>query len=238
MFTFGVYLIIAKFWKDETLLTAQAFTAVSLIGLLVTPVIIFIQGLPQLLQSFSGYDRIQEYCNYSHAEKQSSGQQDIEISPESKSSVPLHSVVSQHDPVCIAGDCFAWDKTSRPVLRDINIKFAHSKITAIAGAVASGKSALLNAVIGEMYSETSTGLVDRPPRRPMAYCAQEPWLENGTIGRNITGPLSFSQTWYDRAKWSCGLDEDIRMMPSGDDTPIGTNGYSLSGGQKQRVVSA
>lgn len=237
VFTFGIYLIIAKFWKDETLLTAQAFTAVSLITLLTTPMISFIQGLPQFLQSFSGYDRIQEYCNYSDSESSSDHTEDISITLEAKSSVPLNAIVSQDEPVRVIGGRFSWDKTSRPVLHDIDLEFERSKVTGIAGAVGSGKSALLNAIIGEMYYENSARVADRRRRRPMAYCAQEPWLENGTIGANITGPLPFSQSWYDKVKWSCGLDEDIKAMPSGDDTKIGTNGYSLSGGQKQRAVS-
>lgn len=235
--TFGIYIVIAKFWKDETLLTAQAFTAVSLITLLTSPVISFIQGLPQFLQSFSGYDRIQEYCNYSNSENYSNHEDGILLSPEAKSSVPLNAIVSQDEPVRVIGSRFSWDKTSSPVLHDINLVFAHAKVTGIAGAVGSGKSALLNAIIGEMYSETPPALAERTGPRPMAYCAQEPWLENGTIGANITGPLPFSQSWYDKVKWSCGLDEDIKVMPSGDDTKIGTNGYSLSGGQKQRAVS-
>lgn len=64
MVTFSVYAIIAVFWKNETLLTAQAFTSVALISLLTTPVVVFIQALPLVVQSIASFDRIQEYESF------------------------------------------------------------------------------------------------------------------------------------------------------------------------------
>ncbi|KAI8300944.1 ABC transporter atnG [Colletotrichum sp. SAR11_240] len=46
--TFGIYVIISVYWKNDTLLPAQAFTSIALISLLTTPVVAFIQILPMV----------------------------------------------------------------------------------------------------------------------------------------------------------------------------------------------
>lgn len=74
----------------------------------------------------------------------------------------------------------------------------------------------------------------------MAYCAQTPWLVNESILKNICGLTELSlinEAWYDSVIHACALDEDIKLLPEGDRTIIGSRGLTLSGGQKQRLVS-
>ena len=52
------------YWKKGSLLAAQAFTSLALISLLTTPVIVFVQALPMVIQCAGSFRRIQEYCNY------------------------------------------------------------------------------------------------------------------------------------------------------------------------------
>ncbi len=45
-------------------------------------------------------------------------------------------------------------------------------------------------------------------------------------------------TVYQRAISACGLFQDMKSLPQGDQTIVGDQGCTLSGGQKQRVSLA
>ena len=63
------------------------------------------------------------------------------------------------DPVSIDNGTFSWETNSGDVLKNINFKVGKGSLVAIVGAVGSGKSSLLSAVLGEM--EKRTGNVNR-----------------------------------------------------------------------------
>lgn len=126
---------------------------------------------------------------------------------------------------------------SEPVLSDISIRLETSSITMIAGSIGSGKSTLLKAILGEV---PFTGNIFVSSKR-ISYCSQTPWLINGTIRKNILGlaeESEFDELWYRTVMHACVLDEDLALLPEGDQSEIGSRGLSLSGGQKQRVVSS
>jgi ABC-type multidrug transport system fused ATPase/permease subunit len=72
----------------------------------------------------------------------------------------------------------------------------------------------------------------------VAYCAQQPWLQNGTIRENILFGESYHPKRYEKIIETCALKADIEMMPSGDLTLVGERGHNLSGGQKMRIAVA
>ncbi|KAL1122347.1 hypothetical protein AAG570_003752 [Ranatra chinensis] len=71
-----------------------------------------------------------------------------------------------------------------------------------------------------------------------AYVSQEPWLLNATLKDNILFGEQFVAKRYFNAIYCCNLNDDINMLPGGDDTEIGERGINLSGGQKQRIALA
>ncbi|KAI0160936.1 ABC transporter [Hypoxylon sp. FL1284] len=242
--TFSVYVIIAIFWKHESLLAAKAFTSATLISLLTTPVILFIQALPQLFQSFGSFERIQKYCSDQViGDDTSKSDSDIALQtllPPESSNKAIYPLESQ--PISLKGQSFSWTKDKPAVLKDLNVDFQRGRVTAVVGRVGSGKSALLNGLLGEMIpTSPSSGEKSREvrmSREAMAYCAQEPWLENKTARQNIIGVSPYNKKWYNSVICACGLGTDLRQFHRGDQTSVGSTGQNLSGGQKQRMALA
>jgi ATP-binding cassette subfamily C (CFTR/MRP) protein 1 len=109
-------------------------------------------------------------------------------------------------------------------------------ITMILGTVGSGKSTLLQTILGETSATIMSGdIFVQTPR--IGYCAQTPWLQNGTIRDNIIGPADFDERWYRTILHACCLEEDVAHFPLRDLATVGTRGLSVSGGQKHRIVS-
>ncbi|KAK3750705.1 hypothetical protein QZH41_005748 [Actinostola sp. cb2023] len=68
--------------------------------------------------------------------------------------------------------------------------------------------------------------------------AQEPWIQHATVKENILFGQPFDVDKYSAVVDACALEEDLLMLPAGDETEVGENGVTLSGGQKARVALA
>ena len=75
-------------------------------------------------------------------------------------------------------------------------------------------------------------------RGSVAYCAQQPWIQNATLRDNVLFGRPFDQEFYARVLSACALDTDLAILTDGDQTEIGERGLNLSGGQKARVALA
>ncbi|KAK2036628.1 ABC transporter [Colletotrichum somersetense] len=248
--TFAIYVIISVFWKNETLLPAQAFVSITLIGLLATPVVMFIQLLPMVVQSSACFDRIQDFCNYgprpATPDRQSStfsssSSTDVSLLPLTTEggSKPAGSSQQPHA-ISFKGNSFGWKK-DQAVLHDLNVDIPQDAVTVVIGPVGSGKSSFLSAVLGELIpmSPTAAPANENPlGNGQVAYCAQSPWLENGTVRQNILSVALYDQKWYDAVISACGLEADLQALQKGDYTLVGSKGVNLSGGQKQRIALA
>ncbi|KAK2051609.1 hypothetical protein LY76DRAFT_674197 [Colletotrichum caudatum] len=248
--TFAVYVIISVFWKNETLLPAQAFASIALIGLLTTPVVMFIQLLPMVVQSSACFDRIQDFCNYGprpatlHRQSSafsSSSSTDISLLPLTTEggSKPVGFSQQPHA-ISFRGNSFGWKK-DQAVLHDLNVDIPQNAVTVVIGPVGSGKSSFLSAVLGELIPMSPTAapaIGNGLGKVQAAYCAQSPWLENGTVRQNILGVALYDQKWYDAVISACGLEADLQALQKGEYTLVGSKGVNLSGGQKQRIALA
>jgi ABC-type multidrug transport system fused ATPase/permease subunit len=116
-------------------------------------------------------------------------------------------------------------------LKNINIRIKKHSLTAIVGGVGSGKSSLINAIIGEMKRESGRVIVSGT----YSYCSQKAWIRNATIRENIILSQPFNQKRYNKVIEDCALHRDFELFTNGDQTEIGERGANLSGGQKQRI---
>lgn len=120
------------------------------------------------------------------------------------------------------------------MLKNIDLAVPKGELVGICGAVGSGKSSLLYAILDQM--ETVSGSV--AIAGSMALVSQQAWIQNATVRENILFTKSFDQEKYDHVVETCCLKPDFEIMTSGDLTEIGERGINLSGGQKQRISIA
>lgn len=120
-------------------------------------------------------------------------------------------------------------------VRGVNMSVKPGEILAIVGPVGSGKSTIINAIIGEVSMSPST-TIER--RGKVAYASQVAFILNTTVRENILFGSEFDVARYNQVLDACCLREDIKQLSYGDLTEIGERGVTLSGGQKQRVSLA
>ncbi|KJA19718.1 hypothetical protein HYPSUDRAFT_1094370 [Hypholoma sublateritium FD-334 SS-4] len=131
-------------------------------------------------------------------------------------------------------------------LREISVVFPENKLTVITGPTASGKTALLLAVLGEMtllkgriiMSKDSSRVDEHGLMRCISYASQTPWLRHQSIKDNILFGYPLDEERYRMVIECCALNPDLNLLEDGDATEIGARGINLSGGQKARVALA
>ncbi|KAK1083320.1 hypothetical protein LTR48_006368 [Friedmanniomyces endolithicus] len=138
------------------------------------------------------------------------------------------------DSLAIHQGSFSWPGVDKQVLHDIDLSFPEG-LTVVCGEVASGKTALLQALLGEL--DMHQGQLIRPAE-PVGYCAQTPWLQSMSIRENILFSLPYDETRYKEVLDACALTPDLAELKAGDLSLIGENGIGLSGGQRARVALA
>lgn len=121
-------------------------------------------------------------------------------------------------------------KVDVEILRNITLQINPGELVAVVGAVGSGKSSLLSAILGEM--EPLNGSKVYIPRTSaeeqesnyVSYCSQTPWVVNDTLRGNILFGREFDKERYDEVVEACALLDDLAVLPSGDKTEIGEKG--------------
>jgi ABC-type multidrug transport system fused ATPase/permease subunit len=121
-------------------------------------------------------------------------------------------------------------------------------ITAVVGHSGVGKSSLLRLITrmeeptaGQVFFDgvpaTSITLPDL--RRQVSVVWQEFAMMQGSIWDNLTmGAEGAARALVDDAVRLCRLEQLIKDLPQGYDTPVGEWGSTLSGGQRQRLSLA
>ncbi|KAL1718255.1 P-loop containing nucleoside triphosphate hydrolase protein [Schizophyllum commune] len=128
------------------------------------------------------------------------------------------------------------EKPAEPVFQLENLKMSVPKgaFVAIVGPIGSGKSSILQALIGEMRRTRGEVIFGGS----VAYVPQKPWIQSTTVRQNIAFGLEENESRLRAAIRACSLDHDIERLPMGERTEIGENGVTLSGGQKARISLA
>lgn len=137
-------------------------------------------------------------------------------------------------PIDLESCSFAWPGQMSPVLFNISLTVPNG-LTVVSGKVGAGKSALLQAFLGELDRLNGDSNI---PNEMIGYCAQTPWLQSMSIRDNILFSSPYDEQRYKRVLDACALLPDLANFKHGDLSFVGENGIGLSGGQKARVALA
>jgi ABC-type multidrug transport system fused ATPase/permease subunit len=248
---FAIYVIVAMV-NGQTLNVTLAFTALSLIALLVAPIRAIVFAIPPLIAAVGCFDRIQKFLS-------SPTKRDYPIlvsaSPGGSSStakldtlaqnMALESVIELDEITAPAEASLSpstirvrnltlfWSEEATPVIDDVSLDFQPGQLTMIVGPVGCGKSSLLKGLLGEIPSSKGHVYISQANA---AFVDQSSWIQNTSIRKNIIGISHFEAEWYASVVHACALNTDIETLPEGDSTKVGSAGAALSGGQKLRIV--
>ncbi|KAJ0406074.1 hypothetical protein ATCC90586_005898 [Pythium insidiosum] len=220
--TFAVYALA----MGQTLTAAKVFTALSLFRLIQEP----LRSLPRIItgviQAGISVKRLMEYMELS------------EVDPHAVAGRENAELVAKYEPkqVVVAMDhaTFGWRAAPSPLLRDVSLTIKRGDFVVVHGRVGSGKSSLCAALLGDMPKLSGTVYVGGC----VAYCSQQPWIQNLTIRENILFGQPYDKKKYRKVIEACGLTKDLASFPAGDRTEIGQKGLNVSGGQKARISLA
>jgi ATP-binding cassette subfamily B protein len=155
-----------------------------------------------------------------------------------------------HDSIRFEAVSFGYSGTESRVLEGINLTIPKGSRVAITGRTGSGKSTLVDLLMGLIQPASGRILVDDRPlgaerlpgwRRSIAHVPQDIFLADDTIAANIA--LSFQGGEINKqrihtAARRAHLHQFIQTLPDQYETRIGERGVRLSGGQRQRLALA
>lgn len=250
--TFAVYALKAALSGSESLDTVQAFTSLALISLIVQPASRLLHAIPNTARSIGSFDRIQAFLIL---ESRVDGRLEPgrkarslrfngpNVRPKTMNSDFSQRLVLHEEEddtrsfLAVRNGHIRPSRESEFALKNVNISIRASQVVMMVGPIGSGKTTLIRTFLGEI--ELVQGAMGTASVR-VGYCAQSPWLINGTIKEAICGCCDddTDETWYNTVLEACALRYDIANLSDGDQTIIGSRGTTLSGGQKQRIALA
>ena len=144
---------------------------------------------------------------------------------------------------------FTYPDAAQPSLRDISFGMKEGQILGIIGGTGSGKSTLVQVLLGLYPADKGSISLYRDGRSPrdlsewrswMAYVPQKVELFKGTIRSNLT--LGMEETVSDQELWQAleiAQAKDFVSEKEGQlDAEVQAGGRNFSGGQKQRLSIA
>jgi ABC-type multidrug transport system fused ATPase/permease subunit len=156
--------------------------------------------------------------------------------------------IEWHDKITLDDVSFVYPGTDRPVLDRFSITIQKSMSIGFVGPTGSGKSTLIDLLLGLHRPTTGRVLIDGQPLTPelvpswqgtIGYVPQELFLIDDTITRNIALGVPDNEIDTVRLQEVCAMAQILDFieteLPGGFETSVGERGIRLSGGQRQRI---
>ena len=214
--TFSSYVLLDP--ENNVLTPTKVFVSVSLFNLLRIPLTLFPWVIKETITMMVSVRRITDFLNADELVVQDD---------------KLQSTYQNENDIEVQDATFAWSNDTTQ-LNGISLQAPKGTLTAIVGAVGSGKSSLLQAILGEMRRVKGQVAINGT----IAYVPQQAWIQNLSLKDNVLFAKPWNESLYKSVIQSCALEADLTLLSNRDETEIGENGINLSGGQKQRVSLA
>ncbi|XP_068114091.1 ATP-binding cassette sub-family C member 2 [Hyperolius riggenbachi] len=212
--SFAVYVVV----DPKNILTAErAFTSISLFNVLRFPLAMLPMLISNMVQTNISCGRLEKYLGGEDMDNSAIGND-----PDVDAAIQFSDAT------------FTWEPDTPPAVKRVNLDIKEGQLIAVVGAVGSGKSSLVSAMLGEM--DYVTGHINI--KGSLAYVPQQAWIQNATLKDNILFGAPLDENRYQQVLEACALLPDLEILPGGDKAEIGEKGINLSGGQKQRVSLA
>ena len=143
---------------------------------------------------------------------------------------------------------FRYPGASRPALDGLSLTVPKNSSVGVIGPTGSGKSTLVDLLLGLYHPTAGEILIDDRPLTPelvpswqasIGYVPQDIFLIDDTIARNIAFGLPDNEIDPARLREACAIAQLLDFveaeLPDGFDTNVGERGVRLSGGQRQRI---
>ena len=143
---------------------------------------------------------------------------------------------------------YSYPNSSKIVLKDINLVIPANKTVAFVGATGSGKTTLVDIILGLLQAQQGTLEIDGRPinkdnvkvwQKSIGYVPQQTFLADNTISANIAFGVKAKDINHEAVKSSAKIanlhEFIINELPMKYQTSVGERGVRLSGGQRQRI---
>jgi ATP-binding cassette subfamily C (CFTR/MRP) protein 1 len=209
--------------QDKPLTTDIIFPALALFHLLAFPLALLPTVITSIVDARIAMDRITSFLT----------SDELQTDAVSRETLPAGTGGIS---VAMTDGEFMWNRKEpgATVLRNINFVVSQGQLVCVVGRVGAGKSSLLGAILGDLWKSKGQVMV----RGSVAYVAQQTWLMNAYVKKNILFGHPFESDFYQRTVRACALLVDFESFPDGDETEVGEKGISLSGGQRARIALA
>jgi len=154
--------------------------------------------------------------------------------------------------IVLKGVSFSYPESQNSVLRDVSLTIQKNSSIAFIGETGSGKSTLVDLILGLYRPSSGQLLIDGQPldceekicawQRIIGYVPQDIFLLDDTIARNVAFGIADEDRDDERlkevvamAQLQSFIEQDL---PLGYETMVGERGVRLSGGQRQRIALA
>lgn len=173
---------------------------------------------------------------------------EIMLLPESASAPDIPSFTFNED-IALEHVSFSYAERGRPAVQDISLKIRKGEIIGITGETGSGKSTLMDLILGLHPPTAGSILIDgkypaacQQWHQIIGYVPQSVYLFDGTLRENILFGVEdgdrVDRAFLEEIIKDAQLERMISRLPQGLDTPVGERGIRLSGGERQRIAIA
>lgn len=143
---------------------------------------------------------------------------------------------------------YRYPGANEDMIKDFNLHVTSGECIAFVGSSGSGKSTIMNMIIGFLKPTRGNLLIDGENienidlseyRHSISVVPQNSILFDGTVRENITyGLIRYTEEDLQKVVEMSNVSEFLPELKDGLDTRIGEHGGKLSGGQKQRITIA